>query len=190
MKDSRVHHCISHEMVSQGLDEPPAKRCNCREFIDYKKADEMVKKGEARWIVTARERGTQEVICSLCKGDSEVKNCAGCAGSGKQTVPAVWDTYGKDIVRVSQAAVDAKEKKYRPALAMKTPRVATIESEHIERAYVEGNKDAVARIEEYGRLIIDARAFVGPNRIPAIGVEPENNPKTGEGRDFDYGRAI
>jgi RecJ-like exonuclease len=190
MKDTKVHQCISHEMVSQGLDEPPANRCRCREFISYKEANERVKNGEARWIVTRRERGTHEVVCDLCKADPEVKNCAACGGSGKKTEAVVWETYGKDIVRVSQAAVDKTEKKYRPALAMKTPRVATIESEHIENAYLNENKDAADRIEEYGMLILDARAFVGPNRIPAIGIEPADDPKTGTGRNYDFGRAI
>ena len=190
MKESRVHHCITQEMVSQGLDEPPAKRCRCREFKSYKKADQMVKNGEARWVVTARERGTDQEICPLCKGDEEVKNCAQCAGIRKITVSAVWEKYGTDIVLVSQAAIDKKEKKYRPALAMKTPRVATIESEHIERAYVECDQDAAARIEEYGRLILDARAFVGKDHIFCIVAEPEDNPATGTGRNYDYGRTI
>jgi hypothetical protein len=55
---------------------------------------------------------------------------------------------------------------------------------------LDGNKDAAARIEEYGMLILDARAFIGKNRIPAIGIEPADNPKTGEGRNYDYGRTI
>src|SRR6266403_4526636 len=190
MSVSRIHHCISQEMVSQQFEEPPAKKCTCRKFIPYKKADAMVKNGEARWCVVKRERGTRSITCSLCGGDPEVKNCAKCAGLGAVVVPAVWDTYTQDIVLTSQASHDEKEKKYRPALAMKTPRVATIESEHIERAYVEGVKEAAERIEEYGMLMLDARAFVGPNRIPAIGVEPENNQLRGEGRDYDYGRAI
>jgi hypothetical protein len=190
MRESRVHHCISQEMVAQGLEEPPAKKCKCREKIDYKRADAKVKAGEARWVVTARERGTREVVCSLCKGEEAVKNCAQCAGSGKQTEAAVWDTYNYDIVLVSQASADLKEKKYRPALAMKTPRVATIESEHIERAYVEGNKDAAARIEEYGMLILEARTFIGKDKIFAIKPEPLDDPKTGTGRTYDFGRAI
>lgn len=190
MKDSRVHHCISQEMVAQGLDEPPAKRCNCREKRPYKVADEMVKNGEARWVVIKRERGTKEEVCPLCQGNDEVKNCAQCADTRKIVVAVVWDTYKTDIVLVSQAAIDKKEKKYRPALALKTPRVATIESEHIERAYVDGNKEAAERIDEYGRLILEARSFIGPNKIPCIKPEPENNPNTGEGRDYDYGRTI
>ena len=111
-----------------------------------------------------------------------------------------------------------KEKKYRPTLAMKTPRVATIEASHILRAYVSDeaiamveiaerngkkiqkfNNDQTSpqaakatrdRIEEYGRLILDARFFVGPNRISAIMTEPEDDPKTGTGRRYDYGRTI
>jgi len=213
MSVSRVHHCVSQEMVAQGLEEPPAKKCTCRKFISYKKADEMVKNGEARWTVTGRERGTREEICTLCDGNPEVKNCASCRGTGKRTVAAVWDTYNYDIVRVSQASADLKEKKYRPALAMKTPRVATIESEHILRAYVECVPEAAARIEEYGMLIVkeqlrqlalnlsnerfdelwreyEAANFRLPYSPVPIRFEPEDNPKTGEGRNCDYGRAI
>lgn len=211
MNVSKVHHCISQEMVAQGLEEPPAKKCTCREVTAYKKADEMVKRGEARWTVTGRERGTREEICSLCGGDSEVKNCASCRGVGKRTVAAVWDTYNYDIVLVSQASADLKEKKYRPALAMKTPRVATIESEHIERAYVECVPEAAARIEEYGMLIIKEQLrqlAVGLSNeefdqvwreyeeskftAPAFTIrpEPEDNEEKHEGRGYDFGRAI
>ena len=190
MKDSRVHTCISQEMVSQGLEEPPARKCNCRKFISYKRADTKVKNGEARWVVTARERGTQEEVCSMCAASPDVKNCAKCEGKGKYLVPAVWDIYNNDIALTSQSSYDKKEKKYRPALAMKTPRVATIESEHIERADVENVKEAQERLEEYGYLILEARAFIGPDKTPAIKDEPADNPKTGEGRNYDYGRAI
>src|SRR6266436_3561039 len=157
MSVSRVHHCVSQEMVAQGLEELPAKKCTCR-------------------------------------------------STGKRTVAAVWDTYNYDIVRVSQASADLKEKKYRPALAMKTPRVATIESEHILRAYVECVPEAAARIEEYGMLIVkeqlrqlalnlsnerfdelwreyEAANFRLPYSPVPIRFEPEDNPKTGEGRN-------
>jgi hypothetical protein len=202
MNDSKVHHCPHQEMVAQGIDEPPARRCRCREYKPYVVADKMVKNGEARWVVVKRERGTQEVTCELCGGDKEVKNCASCAGKGVVTVGVVWDSYGPDIVLVSRAAIDKKEKKYRPALAMKTPRVATVEEEHIERAYAGSltkdaprkwtgkGEEARARIEEYGRMIEDARNFVGPNKIPIIKMEPKDNAKKVEGRSFDYGRTI
>jgi hypothetical protein len=190
MKDSKVHHCISQEMVAQGLDEPPARKCNCREKVTYQRADQLVKNGEARWVVIARERGTQEQICPMCGGDQDVKNCAQCTGTGKITVGVVWDSFKTDIVLVSQAAIDKKERKYRPALALKTPRVATIEEEHIELAYVEQKKEAEERIEEYGRLILEARAFIGKDKLYVIIPEPENNAAKGEGRDYDYGRPV
>jgi hypothetical protein len=212
MRLSKVHDCVSQEMVAQGLEEPPAKKCRCRRKIEYKQADQMVKKGEARWVVVGRERGTQDQICTICGGDATIKNCANCGGKGKIVVAAVWETYNYDIVLVAQASFDLKEKKYRPARAMKTPRVATIESEHIERAYVEGVPEAAARIEEYGMLIVKEQLrqlAVGlsneefdaawreyedgkcnsPLPVP-IRFEPENNLKTGEGRDCDYGRAV
>jgi hypothetical protein len=212
MRVSREHHCISQEMVAQQIEEPPAKKCSCRKLVTYKQADEKVKKGEARWVVTKRERGTQELVCSLCNANPEIKNCASCRGTGKTLVAAVWDSYNNDIVLVSQASADAKEKKYRPALAMKTPRVATIESEHIERAYVEGVPEAAARIEEYGMLIVKEQfrmLAVGLTKeefdaawreyeeagtpaftLIAVRPEPVDNPATGEGRNCDYGRAI
>ena len=189
-------------MVAQGLEQPPAKKCTCRKVIAYKKADDMVKKGEARWCVVKRERGTRSVTCTLCGGDPEVKNCAKCAGFGAVTAPAVWDTYNTDIVRVSQASIDEKEKKYRPALAMKTPRVATIESEHISRAYngsltakhprqwTGDGEEARDRIEEYGMLVLEARTYVGKDRLPAIKEEPVDDQKTRTGREYDWGRAI
>jgi len=79
-------------------------------------------------------------------------------------------------------------------LAMKTPRVATIESEHIDLAYC-GDNDAKSqaardRIEEYGRLILDARMYVGKDRIPCIVEEPKDDKKTFTGPTYDYGRAI
>lgn len=188
-------------MVAQGLEEPPAKKCNCRKFIPYREADKLVKSGAAAWIVVKRERGSQEVTCNLCKGDKEVRGCANCGGVGKIWEGAVWDTYNYDIVLVSEASADVKEKKYRPALAMKTPRVATIEAKHIIRAYVDGGaqaKEAAARIEEYGHMIqmnlqeLGAELkdiATGKTVIPGK-PEPKNDSDKGEGRDYDYGRAI
>lgn len=190
MAASKVHHCISQEMVSQGIEEPPAAKCRCKKYIGLTVATQMVKNGEARWVVTKRTRGVEEERCRLCNGNLDVKNCALCADSRKVMTHAVIEDYGEDIVLVSRAAVDKAEKKYRPALAMKTPRVATIEEEHIELAYVYEVKEAQERIEEYGRLILDARMFVGKDRVPVITTEPDDDPETGQGREYDYGRAI
>lgn len=181
----RWHHCQSQEMVAQGLEEPPAKKCTCRKFIPFKEADKLVKEGSARWVVKARERGHQQEPCPLCGGNKEIKNCARCGGSGEVSAAVVWDTFSEyEIVSVSQASVDKAEKKYRPSLALKTPRVATIEAEHIERAYVEGIQAAADRIEEYGDL---GRQFLSDL---IVGFEPEDDAKKGTGRKWDWGRSL
>jgi hypothetical protein len=218
MKLSKVHHCISQEMVVKGQEEPPAKKCICRKVIPYHEADAMVKRDAAAWIVVGRERGTHKVLCPLCRGDKEVKNCAQCGGEGTILRAVEWNTYGEDIVFVSSVSEDKEETKYRPTLAMKTPRVPTIESEHIEYAYVLENKDAATRIEEYGSLIQWALQEYGAAMIDARTKEPviegKQEPKnevksyppgsitfkdgsknkswwtTVDGRDLDHGRAI
>jgi hypothetical protein len=190
MNKSRLHHCVGQEMVAQGIEEPPARKCRCRKYVSITAATKMVKNGEARWVVIKRSQEIVEEICKLCQADPEVKNCANCGGKGKRPAISVIEEYNNDIVLVSRASVDKKEKKYRPALAMKTPRVPTIESEHILRAYVLGIKESAERIEEYGRLVQDALMFVGKDRHPMIKPEPPDDPKTGTGRKYDWGRAI
>lgn len=190
MSVSRIHYCHGMEAVVLGEQEPPAKKCRCRKIISLADATILVKLGDAKWVVKERKRGEKSVVCRLCHADPEVKNCAQCEGSGKQLVSFVEDIPGLDIVYTSSDPVDEKEKKKRKWLAPKTPRVATIEANHIFLAYIECVPEAAERIEEYGRLILDARAFVGKDRIPAIKPEPEDNPETGQGRNFDYGRTI
>jgi RecJ-like exonuclease len=187
---SKVHSCHGQEAVVLQEQEPPAKKCRCKQVVTIMEATRLVNIGEAKWVVKQRSRGFRDVICEMCNADPEVRNCARCRGTGKQTESYVEDIPGTDIVYTSSDPVDETERKKRKWLAPKTPRVATIESEHIERAYVEGNKDAQDRIEEYGMLILDARTYVGPKRIPAIKPEPEDNEKTHEGRYYDFGRAI
>jgi hypothetical protein len=191
MSVSRCHFCIGQEMIALGKEgnEPPAPKCRCRKFISLSEATKMVKRNEARWVVLKREYELVDEVCPMCLGDKEVKNCAQCNGTGKRTVYQAIETYGNDIVYSSEKPKDKKEKKYRPTLAMKTPRVATIESEHIALAYVENVKEAQERIEEYGRLILDARMYVGKDRIPAIGTEPVDDAAKSQGRRYDYGRA-
>jgi hypothetical protein len=190
MSISRVHYCISQERIAQGAEDPPAKKCRCRKFISIAEATRLVKVGEASWIVVSRKHGVEQINCRLCGGDPEVKRCAHCRGSGKETNFYEDDVYGNDIVYTSRDPQDKKEKKKRMWLAPKTPRTATIESEHIELAYVQGKKDAQDRIEEYGRLIIEARAFVGPKKISAIVPEPPDDRDKATGPTYDYGRSL
>ena len=120
------------------------KKCRCRKLVEYAVANEMVKFGEAMWFVVSRERGIQTVTCPLCGPKDPSKSCDLCKGTGVTEAPAVWDTYTEDIVLINHRTKTNK---------VSTPRVATIESEHIERAYVDGVKEAAERIEEYGQLI-------------------------------------
>jgi hypothetical protein len=187
---SRVHHCIEQIKIAEERAEPPAKNCRCKKFVPIAKATAMVKNGEASFIVVNRFREPTEEVCSLCSGDKEVKNCAKCFGKGIELGTILREDFGNDIVLVSRPPKDPTEKKRSSALAAKTPRVATIEASHITKAYVLGIKEAAERIEEYGRLIIDARNFIGKDRITTIGVEPVNDKKTRIGRDYDFGRPI
>lgn len=198
MNISKVHSCQQQELVALGKAEPPAKFCRCRKTMDYQEADELVKCGEALWVVVARERGKESVRCDMCNGSTEVKNCAKCNGTKMVEVARTWDTYKYDIVLVRHRSKNVS-----------TPKVPTIESEHIEYAYVNQDPKAAARIEEYGLLTLEARAYPGPSRcthrkefkctrcevptgtkVYAISVEPADNPETGEGRNYDFGRAI
>lgn len=190
MSVSRLHHCPNQVNIAEGKDEPPAIKCRCRKYVSLHEATRMVKIGEASWIITKRTLAAIDEVCNLCHGDPEMKNCANCGGRGKVpgTVEVVEE--GNDIVLVSRLPADIKEKKRSSALAMKTPRVATIEENHILLAFVEGVKEAAERIEEYGRMILEARMFVGPNKIPIIGAEPADNSRKHEGRNYDFGRAI
>jgi hypothetical protein len=160
------------------------------------------------------------IDCRICHGDPKLgcRNCDLCRGTGSIKANDFVEEYSFDVVLVSRTSVDPKEKKYRPALSMKTPRVPTIEAPHIIRAYVpdeareivevaetggrwvrkytharttpQAAQAARDRIEEYGRLILDARMYAGIDRVPMIGVEPADNPDTGEGRRYDYGRGV
>lgn len=149
---SRVHHCIGQELIAIGFTNPPAKNCRCREFINHEEAQALVNQNAACWVIVERIRGLREETCGLCHGDPTVKKCAMCGGKGTVLNDVAEDIKSYDIVLISSKPKDTKEKKYRYALALKTPRVPTIEYKHIIRAYVDGVKAAQMRIEEYGDL--------------------------------------
>jgi hypothetical protein len=94
------------------------------------------------------------------------------------------DTLSTDIVLVTAGSLDSDGVPvYKPVKALKTPRVATIERSHIEKAYLDGNKEEQERIEAYGLMTLQARIEMG------IKPEPEDDPKTGTGRNYDRGRS-
>jgi hypothetical protein len=211
---SRVHHCVGQIDVAEGRKEPPAPSCRCRKFISIEKATEFVKLGEVSWVVIGRTRGLAQVVCKLCGGDKSIKNCAECRGKGLAPVPVTWDEYNNDIVLVSQLPEDKTEKKRSSVLKKKTPRVATIEAPHIERAYVYGKKEAQQRIEQYGEMVawglqelgaeinisckycglLRGCRCVGDRKTGKVIMEgrpePKNDAKKGLGRDHDWGRCV
>jgi hypothetical protein len=158
---ARVHYCINQIKIAEGTQQPPAKSCRCRKFISTAEADAMVRKGDASWTIISRRELEVEIPCSMCAGDPEVKNCANCQGTGREFAWKRLNSYGNDIVLTSQAPVDNKKgaspTPQSSALAKKTPRVATIEKAHIERAYIYNYKEDQERIEDYGRLTLEAR---------------------------------
>lgn len=144
----RVHHCISQERIAQGTEEPPARKCRCRKFISLQEATRLVKLGEASWVVVGRKRGEEEINCRLCKADPEVKNCARCRGTGKETVPYEDDVYGNDIVYTNPEhhgdavlksfGLDSQteSRKIQYATKARIQHFPTIDATHILRAYV------------------------------------------------------
>jgi hypothetical protein len=211
---SKIHSCRGQEAVVLEEKEPPAPKCNCRRKITVAEATAIVKRGEAKWIVKSRKRGVRLVACSHCKGGTEIKICAKCSGTGKQEETYVEDIPGTDIVYTSADSVDESEKKKRKWLAPKTPRVATVESKHIVRAYVDKVPEAAKRIDQYGLLIVKEQLrmlaegltneefdaawaeYAGldddcrGHLLVQIRMEPDNNAARGEGRDYDFGRTI
>ena len=169
--------------------------CKCKQTTDYKTADLAVKRGEAKWVVINQEFGTQEITCTFCLGhELNKRTCPQCKGTGKGKRKVEWNKYNIDIVLTTHLTKSNRHS---------TPRVPTIEKGHILRAYVEGNENALNRIEEYQRLTQHSLGELGAEvrlrltrKLPKGAVimegksEPEGNLKTGEGREYDYGRAI
>lgn len=150
MKPSKVHTCVFQENVAMGKKEPNiTRKCRCQQVIEYKEANERVSLGEALWVVSGRERGMEARVCDHCNADDS-RGCDKCKGTGSINVAVVWDAYNGDIVLINHRTKTNR---------ISTPKVPTIESEHILRFVVfDGEKDKVAkeakeRVEEYGRMI-------------------------------------
>lgn len=150
--------CMGQELVAKRLAEPPAPSCKCKKLVDYTYANELVKRNEASWVITAVKTIDYEADCSVCSKKTEVEKktlvvCGECGGTGKVKESREIPSYNNDIVLLSSTSVDPKNKKYRWNTRAKTPRVATIERKHIERAYIDQREYAVQRIEEYRTMI-------------------------------------
>jgi hypothetical protein len=65
--------------------------------------------------------------------------------------------------------------------SQRTPRAATIDKAHIERAYVAGNLQEQVRIKEYG--------LINQQELAKL-IRPVVSSEFDEGKDNDFGRAI
>jgi hypothetical protein len=175
---STVHLCFN-----QHLNEKMPQHCRCRKRVKIADATQMVEKGFAQWIITSQVILTGKEICHMCLDDKTKKNCQHCKGTGEVEKSYPVNTYGNDVVLVATGTEHDGRMVYRSVLAKQTPRVATIEKAHIERAYVQNNKEEQERIEAYGLMTLETRIEMG------IGTEPSDHPDLWSGRKFDIGRS-
>jgi hypothetical protein len=175
---------IEHSCFAQHLNEKKPKKCRCRKRITLAEATTAVEKGFAQWLVISSTIALSKEICSLCLGGPFKKSCQHCKGLGEIYVPYEIKISSNDVVLVTTGSTnDSGGLVYRSVKAKKTPRVATIEKAHIERAYVDGVKEEQERIEAYGLMTLESRIEMG------IGVEPLDDLATGIGRIYDRGRS-
>ena len=176
---STVHACYN-----QHLNENKPKRCRCREKVSLSEATRQVEKGFAQWVILSQTLTVVKEICPICVNETLKKGCQNCRGTGEVERSHPYNVLGTDIVLVTAGSQDSDGRVvYKPVKALKTPRVATIEKSHIERAFVDGNKEEQERIEAYGLMTLEARIEMG------IKSEPADDPKTGTGRTYDRGRS-
>lgn len=128
----KIHTCYS---IEKG--EPRPAQCKCRRFITAAEADDMLRKGQAEFVIGFDRPKAYQDGSQMCM-----------TGRTKQT-----------------------------------PRGATIEKAHIERAYVYEDLEEQLRIEWYGFLTLMSRVSVGPKFV-ALQFESQ------WGREHDYGRPI
>jgi hypothetical protein len=177
-KQSKVHSCYS-----QHLGENKPKRCRCRKKVSLADATREVERGFAQWVVLSQTMVSVKETCSVCANDILKKGCQNCQGTGEVEKSYPSKVHGMDIVLVTAGTEDDDGNLvYKPVKAKKTPRTATIEKAHICRAYVDGDQEEIERIEIYGLMTLAARIDM------KIGFEPEDDPKTGTGRNCDWGR--
>lgn len=178
IKKVRVHTC------PETRDGRFAGDCTCRKYVTVEKAEQLKENGLASHIISSHKQIEVEGECGICGADQQLKkSCRVCNKTGIAFNKKDHFEYSEDLYM-------------RPIL--RTPRTATIEKNHIEYAYIKLDKDAAKRIELYHQSDKLALAKLGAeirdSRTQNILIdgtpEPEDNPKTGTGRRFDYGRPI
>jgi hypothetical protein len=174
----RVHTCIQ---TNEGQ---ITSKCRCRKYVTREEADKLKDDGVAANIITGVNIVEIKERCPICDASPSLqKSCKMCDKTGEVLGKTIQCEYGDDIYM-------------RPVL--RTPRTATVEKNHIEYAYVKGDRDAAKRIELYHHLDQLSLAKLGAqlrdpqtNEILFEGTsEPSDNSEKEQGRHYDYGRPI
>lgn len=165
----RVHYCFSQHLNEslpprrctgacqkgrkKGVRPPcTCKKCKCRRIVSIDGARELVESGEAEWVIIKRNPIRTPRICPLCANDDLLKkSCSNCNKTGEIIEIVFSPERINDIVMVVRGSGEPGHEVFRSVVAKQTPRVATIEYAHIQRAYVNGYPEDQERIEEYGK---------------------------------------
>ena len=178
IKKVRVHTC------TQRIDGYIEKKCKCRKFATLAKAEQLKDDGYAANVMVSYKTIKVEEPCPICNNEPNLtRSCGLCGKTGQVFKEKYLFEYGEDIYMTP---------------FQRTPRTATVEEEHIEYAYIQGDRDAVRRIELYHQLDQLALAKIGAELTDSKtkevlldgSPEPANNPKLATGRDYDWGRSI
>ena len=179
IKKVLAHTCFQRKKGMERDTPLSPKKCRCRQYVTVSQAAAEVALGMAQYIVTLDKMIEVEETCAVCAGqDNLKKSCKSCAGAGIVTLSKRVQVRGQDIIRT------VSEDGTKNTTTTQVKKSPTIEKAHIERAYVDDRRDEQLRIEEYGALTKD---FI-QNLV--VGFEPVDDPKTGTGRRYDYGRSV
>lgn len=120
--------------------------------MTYKNARRLIDLGAAQWVIIRKDLIEIKRICPLCVNDNLLKkSCPNCNKTGEVTFTELLPIPGNDIVMVTSGSGELGEEVFRSVMSKQTPRVATIEEAHIQRAYVNGYQEEIDRIEAYGQ---------------------------------------
>ena len=135
-------------MCSKNKRRCECKRCKCREDVSPARAHNLVQSGQAEWLVLRKDPIEVTEPCPICLEDELlVKSCQNCNNTGEVTKTVFSLVRSNDIVMVTSGGDDEV---FRSVMSKQTPRVATIEYAHIQRAYVNEYQEDIDRIEVYG----------------------------------------
>jgi hypothetical protein len=194
----REHTCY------QTKDPMSPKKCGCRKFITLEEARVKLALGLSQYIHVGRKPVDYEEACAHCTPAFR-KSCLSCSGSGVIKLRRYEPILGNEII----SSVVTR--------TVKVKKSPTIESKHILRGLeeTEWGKQAHDRWDEYQLLTLRQRIrllvkgnpsteyfnavfneWIEGKINPMMGFplplryEPDDDPKEGTGRRYDYGRSI